>query len=135
MASKIVLRRDVESQWQSINPVLADGEMGLERNTKRFKIGDGATPWNSLSYSSSTLLDNPVNAVKQQNIANIDYDINKRMDTITYSDGNQAKYVYTPIGLVKKIVYTDTTGLIDVVELVFNYDANNRIIGETLITL
>jgi hypothetical protein len=34
-----------------MNPVLAAGEMGLETDTKKMKIGDGATAWNSLHYS------------------------------------------------------------------------------------
>ncbi len=34
----------------SLNPKLVVGEMGLETDTGKFKIGDGATAWNSLKY-------------------------------------------------------------------------------------
>jgi hypothetical protein len=32
------------------NPILAEGEMGIEIDTSRFKIGDGITAWNALAY-------------------------------------------------------------------------------------
>ena len=50
MANRIQLRRDGAQQWANINPVLAQGELGIEIDTARFKIGDGVTPWNSLRY-------------------------------------------------------------------------------------
>ena len=45
------LRRDTASNWTSENPVLAAGEIGIETNTLKAKVGDGATAWNSLSYA------------------------------------------------------------------------------------
>lgn len=44
------LRRDSSSVWTAINPVLSDGEPGVESDTGRLKIGDGATPWTGLDY-------------------------------------------------------------------------------------
>ena len=52
MATQIQLRRGTYSLWQSSNPILAEGEIGIETDTKLFKIGDGTTNWNSLLYSS-----------------------------------------------------------------------------------
>lgn len=43
-------RRDTAAAWTSANPTLADGELGLETDTGKFKIGNGATAWNSLAY-------------------------------------------------------------------------------------
>lgn len=43
-------RRGTAAQWTSANPVLADGELGLEKDTRLFKIGDGTTAWNALAY-------------------------------------------------------------------------------------
>ena len=48
----IKIRRDVSNRWREINPVLADGEPGFERDTGNLKIGDGVTPWNDLIYRS-----------------------------------------------------------------------------------
>ena len=50
MADRIQIRRDTASNWTSVNPVLADGEIGLERDTSQFKIGNGTAPWSSLPY-------------------------------------------------------------------------------------
>lgn len=43
-------RRASESQWETLNPVLAAGEIGYEFNTNRFKIGDGVSSWSALPY-------------------------------------------------------------------------------------
>jgi len=43
------LRRALAVTWTSLNDVLLDGEIGLETDTKRVKIGPGA--WNDLDYS------------------------------------------------------------------------------------
>jgi hypothetical protein len=50
MAQQIQIRRDTSTNWTSANPILAQGEMGLETNTNKVKIGDGSSVWNSLSY-------------------------------------------------------------------------------------
>jgi len=50
MAVQIQLRRDTAADWSSNNPVLALGEMGFETDTLRYKLGDGVTAWNSLTY-------------------------------------------------------------------------------------
>ena len=46
------LRRGLASEWTSANPVLAVGELGLETDTRLYKIGDGSTRWNTLAYGS-----------------------------------------------------------------------------------
>jgi len=43
-------RRDTASNWTSNNPTLLAGEWGIETDTKKFKIGDGTTTWQSLDY-------------------------------------------------------------------------------------
>lgn len=48
--ARIRLRRDTQANWTSANPVLLAGEMGVETDTRRFKIGNGSTAWASLSY-------------------------------------------------------------------------------------
>jgi hypothetical protein len=50
MSVLIQFRRDTAAAWTLANPVLASGEMGVETDTNQFKIGNGATPWNSLAY-------------------------------------------------------------------------------------
>jgi hypothetical protein len=43
-------KRGTASRWTSTNPVLLAGEIGFETDTKKIKIGDGTTAWNSLAY-------------------------------------------------------------------------------------
>ena len=52
MPIQIQLRRGTLHDWYAANPVLAEGELGLESDTMKFKIGDGTTQWNSLGYST-----------------------------------------------------------------------------------
>ena len=57
----IQFRRDTPENWQSANPVLRQGEMGIELpgtvgendvETFKYKIGDGVRAWNDLPYAS-----------------------------------------------------------------------------------
>lgn len=48
MSVSIQLRRGTAAAWSSANPVLAIGEIGLVTDDLSYKIGDGATAWNSL---------------------------------------------------------------------------------------
>lgn len=50
ITTKIQLRHDTAANWTSVNPVLLEGEVGIETDTKKQKIGDGSTPWNNLAY-------------------------------------------------------------------------------------
>lgn len=50
MIVEIRLRRGTASQWNQANPVLEAGEPGVERDTNKFKIGDGVRTWSNLPY-------------------------------------------------------------------------------------
>lgn len=52
-ATQIQLRRGAAANWTSVNPILAQGEVGYETDTNKFKIGDGVSNWTSLGYFSS----------------------------------------------------------------------------------
>ena len=60
MPIQIQLRRGTASLWTSTNPTLAQGEMGFETDTGKFKVGDGSNVWASLPYSSATVTINPM---------------------------------------------------------------------------
>ena len=49
MAVRIQLRRDTAANWVSANPTLRAGEIGIETDTLKFKVGTGSTPWNSIT--------------------------------------------------------------------------------------
>lgn len=52
MADIIQLRRDSASAWTAADPVLADGEFGVESDTGNLKLGDGESAWSALPYFS-----------------------------------------------------------------------------------
>lgn len=54
MAIQIEWRHGTAATWTSTNPILAQGEKGVETDTGQFKIGDGVTTWNLLAYSGTT---------------------------------------------------------------------------------
>lgn len=39
-----------EAMWAAQNPLLQRGEIGIEQDTKKLKIGDGIHRWNDLDY-------------------------------------------------------------------------------------
>jgi len=49
MSVTIQLRRDTAANWTSVNPILFQGEMGVETDTLKAKLGDGVTHWSSLA--------------------------------------------------------------------------------------
>ena len=57
MAVQIQLRNDTAAAWTAANPILAQGEIGIESDTKLIKVGDGITNWNALEYG---LLERPL---------------------------------------------------------------------------
>jgi hypothetical protein len=57
MAQRIQFRNDTLANWSAANPILAAGELGLETDTRFYKIGDGSTPWNTLPYAVLRTLD------------------------------------------------------------------------------
>lgn len=70
--ARLVTRNNTAANFASTNPILLAGEMGMERDTKKFKFGDGITAWNALPYASA----NPA-IIKTTNPASTDsvYDL------------------------------------------------------------
>ena len=54
---KIQLRRDGAENWSLNNPILSDGEFGVELSdsgSAKLKIGNGGKSWNDLDYFGGT---------------------------------------------------------------------------------
>lgn len=62
--------RATATEWTTANPVLAAGEIGVEINTHKAKVGDGTTDWSSLPYIGSGGL--PTGGTAGQIVAKID---------------------------------------------------------------
>ena len=54
MATKIQLRHDTSAAWGLADPILAEGEMGIETDTQRSKLGNGEDNWSALPYMADT---------------------------------------------------------------------------------
>ena len=48
--TRIQLRNDLAATWTEKHPVLNKGEIGIEIDTRKMKVGDGETAWPDLSY-------------------------------------------------------------------------------------
>jgi hypothetical protein len=54
VSTQIQIRRDTTASWSNVDPVLAQGEIGYDLTEEKFKVGDGATAWSGLGFSSSS---------------------------------------------------------------------------------
>lgn len=52
---RIVNRHADKVAWAEKNPVLFQGEIGIEQDTGLFKIGDGVKTWNALEYANDAV--------------------------------------------------------------------------------
>ena len=105
MASKTIntrhiIRNDTASNWASVNPTLALGELGVETDTSKLKVGDGTSKWNSLSYISgsgitSRVIDATLTASKWSN----------KVQTLTVSNAVDISSVNFP-STIKDSEYT-----------------------------
>jgi hypothetical protein len=55
MPNRIQLRRGTALEWTNANPILAEGEICVELDTEKFKIGNGILRWNDLAYASGPI--------------------------------------------------------------------------------
>ena len=53
VAKRLQLRHDTATNWTAANPRLLSGEVGIETDTNRMKIGNGILNWASLPYFPS----------------------------------------------------------------------------------
>lgn len=62
--TRIIMRNDTAENWTTKNPTLSKGEFGVENDTNKFKIGDGATAWKELAYAGAdeTVIKSIINA-------------------------------------------------------------------------
>lgn len=67
--TSIKTRRGTAATWTSINPVLDAGEFGYESDTTKFKIGNGSTAWNSLSYATAVVSTIPASGLTGTTLA------------------------------------------------------------------
>ena len=57
MAVRIQLRRDTAANWTSNNPVLRQGEIGIETDTYQMKVGNGTSTWTQITQYMNVVPD------------------------------------------------------------------------------
>lgn len=83
------LRGDTAANWTRVDPVLAVNEMGIERDTRKFKFGDGISKWSELEYGGSTdiEIDTALSATSENPVQNkvVNEAVHYTNDTATLS--------------------------------------------------
>jgi len=81
-------RRDTAANWTAANPTLLAGEIGIESDTYKIKIGDGSTAWTSLGYE-------PWSELSAYPIVNVDIASNAEIAVSKLADGNARQLLQT----------------------------------------
>ena len=131
---RIQFRRDTAANWSTHNPVLEDGEIGIESDNKRFKLGDGITAWSDLIYSSNRLTDDYFGYIAKEDITNISYGSFGEISQTTLDNGCKINYSYTNNALTL-MEYTDVDGVTPVAQKVFTYDGSSQLTSVTKVIL
>ncbi len=82
--SKFCLRTDSAENWNVANPILLRGELGIEEDTGKIKVGDGKTLWTDLIYFFAS-------SISRQEIFDLIYPINSVLTTV--SDTNPSETI------------------------------------------
>lgn len=113
--TKIQLRHDTSTKWQAANPILASGEVGVETDTQKIKVGNGSAAYNSLQYIGTTRTTNETNlnniiepgtyyfsGTRWSNLTNKPFNDSSHtvawMIAISYNSGNTAQIVFSGRG-------------------------------------
>ena len=81
-------RRDTAANWTSANPTLLAGEIGIESDTNKIKIGTGSTAWTSLAYT-------PWSQLSAYPIVNADVASNAEIAVSKLADGTARQLLQT----------------------------------------
>ena len=111
---RIQVRRGTASQWTSVNPILAAGEMGVESDTNLFKFGNGSSTWTALAYANNS--DVAIGEISQDAI-NTALTMGTGL-TKTYDDGANSITITVDSDIVALKSYVDSqiTGLSNTVD-------------------
>ena len=126
---RIQLRRDTSGNWTTNDPILAQGEIGVETDTRLFKIGDGVTAWVGLSYANlagNSLANTQIAFGKSTNTiggdANFTYNVTTKTVRVNKIQLNDVPLLVTPIiGTLELsgglLYFTDVSGVQKLVSL------------------
>ena len=99
---RIQSRVDTKANWERINPILLEREIGYEKETGKYKIGDGVNTWLQLSYSTvgnegATIeqLNSKVDKIQGKQLSTNDFtnDYKNKVDNLTSIVGTKVDKV------------------------------------------
>jgi hypothetical protein len=123
---QLQFRKGTSTEWTSANPVLANGEIGVELDTGLFKIGSASVAWNSLGYSKTawtSLINIPTGIVSSStqlpigivsSSTQVNYSQLQNIPTGIFSSSVQVNYSELqniPPGLISSSTQVTYTGL------------------------
>lgn len=97
---RIQLRNDTAENWNNVNPILLKGEMGVEIDTGKTKIGNGTADWKTLKYSG----------VDEDTIKGI---IDKNRNAVEFIEANEGE---TDAQALARVITAPKKGDIGIVE-------------------
>lgn len=125
---RIKNKKDSSLNWNSENPILLDGELGIESDTGLIKIGDGITTWDKLKYSNSTKAEQDSNGnliidhyATKTELTNISNSFNLSINEIenTFLTKTDAANTYVDLSTVQTISGAKTfTSALDAHEII-----------------
>jgi len=111
MTNRIQLPRDTEANWTRVNPILEDGEPGLNIDNNQIKYGDGVTYWNDLAYPSDRLINGTHQATLDSNgILNVPTEIMDLLGNNHVNLNDNGGIAIGTAGTNPVSIYTDDNG-------------------------
>lgn len=109
--SRIQLKYDHSSYWSDLDPLLLAGEVGIESDTNKFKIGDGITHWSELPYSGSGMSEEEIMDIidsKTENVSSLKIANSSSYNTTSDNEVPTTKAVYDIVyNMVVEVLNTD----------------------------
>jgi hypothetical protein len=99
-------KRGTASRWTSTNPILLAGEIGVETDTNKLKVGNGTDHWNDLNYTG--------------------VDVNSIAYTHTQNAMASVWTIVHPLSFKPNVIITDYNGII--LECDINYVGSNSVV-------
>jgi len=123
-------RRDTKENWLKYDPVLAAGEIAIETDTYRAKVGDGQKKWSELPYITDGFEDNPEEYLNKLSITNITYE-QDLVKEITFENGAKELFTYDTNNILQKAEFTKDDGETIFYKIEYEYDEGGNLIKIT----
>jgi len=132
VAVQIQIRRDTTTNWANEDPILAEGELGLDTDLDKFKIGNGVDAWSILAFqegSITTVTDNLTSTSTSEALS-----ANQGKVLKTLIDAIPTETTTTLSINANVLTYTDETGTSNNIDLSLYIDDTNlaRIVSGVL---